>query len=101
MKAPKDAYNVRDIEHYYYDYVEKVSPLLGARNIEMDVSDKRHGVSSLAPSDSIIRWRSRANKPVIDVSSASSSKRRHSSDMSIVHDLDENFKSARPRKSTL
>ena len=78
MKVSKDAYNVRDIEHYYHDYVDKVSPLVGARHIKIDDSDKRHAVSSIAHSDSIIRRRSRANKPVSDVSSASSSKRSHS-----------------------
>ena len=79
--------------------MDKVSPLVGARHIEIDVSDKRPGVSSIAPSDSIIRRRSRANTLATDVSSASSSKRGRSSNMSVVHDLDENLPSARPRKS--
>ena len=44
MKASKDSYNVRDIENYYHDYVDKESPLVGAKHIDMDVSDKRHDI---------------------------------------------------------
>ena len=37
MKALKDALNVRDIENHYQDYVNKVSPLVGAKHIQIDV----------------------------------------------------------------
>ena len=86
MKASKDVCNVRDIKKYYHDYVDKVSPLVAANHIDMDGSDKRHGVSGIGPTDCMSRRRSSANTPVTDVSTARKSKCRHRSYTSVVHD---------------
>ena len=49
MQASRDAYNVRDIDQYYHDYVCKVTPMIGTKHVEVDVNDKMNGVYSILP----------------------------------------------------
>ena len=42
VKASRDAYNVRDIEKYYHDYVGKVTPMAGTKQVEVDKNNKMH-----------------------------------------------------------
>ena len=83
MKASRDAYNVRDIEQYYHDYVRKVTPMVGTKHVEVDVNDKMHGISSILPRTSRPRREAEAaNRP----SNTGLSGKRARSDTSIMQE---------------
>jgi len=49
LKPSREAYNIRDLEVYYNDYIKKVKPIVNKRHIELSIEDKKNGVASLRP----------------------------------------------------
>ena len=47
LKPSKDAYNIRDLEVYYQDYMKHIKPMVNKRHIDLAINDKRTGVASL------------------------------------------------------
>ena len=94
MKASRDAYNVRDIEQYYHDYVSKVTPMVGTKHVEVDVNDKMHGISSILPRTSRPRREAESsNRP----NNTGLSGKRERSDTSIIIQEGQTRKSPRLR----